>query len=572
MKVKEAKGSGAGLFSAAMIAIVPAYISRSVAGSYDNEGVAIFALVLTYGMWIKSVKTGSIFWSAITSLVYFYMVAAWGGYVFIINLIPFYVFIILLSGRFNSNIYIAYSIFYVLGTIFAMQVTFVGFQAVTSSEHFASFGIFGLIQIYQFLTWFRSLIKKNSHKTFERLLLAVLALLIIALLVIGKTSNLISPWTGRFYSMFDPTFAKKFIPIIASVSEHQPTIWASYLFDLHILLFFSPVGIYFCFKDLTDAKLFLVIYATTSFYFASVMVRLMLVLAPIACILSGIAISSILQIYLIPKTKLPEKFKALAMPKELSFLMVIGILYLLLSFTLHCNWITSEAYSSPSIVIASRTRDGFPAYLDDFRGAYRWLNFNTPPDARIMSWWDYGYQMAAMANRTVLVDNNTWNNSHIAQVGKAMSSTEPEAYKIMLALDVDYVLVIFGGMIGYSGDDINKFLWMVRIAGGVYPEIQEPQYFTKQGEFRVDSGGSPVLLNCLMYKLCYYRFGEVLTDPSKPLGFDKVRNVEIGNKNIKFEHLEEVYTSENWLVRIYKVKRPNNHKIYPYLDKNKYIN
>lgn len=33
-----------------------------------------------------------------------------------------------------------------------------------------------------------------------------------------------------------------------------------------------------------------------------------------------------------------------------------------------------------------------------------------------MSWWDYGYQIAGMANRTTLVDNNTWNNSHIALV------------------------------------------------------------------------------------------------------------------------------------------------------------
>lgn len=38
-------------------------------------------------------------------------------------------------------------------------------------------------------------------------------------------------------------------------------------------------------------------------------------------------------------------------------------------------------------------------------------------DSKILSWWDYGYQMSAMANRTVLVDNNTWNNTHIATVG-----------------------------------------------------------------------------------------------------------------------------------------------------------
>ena len=39
--------------------------------------------------------------------------------------------------------------------------------------------------------------------------------------------------------------------------------------------------------------------------------------------------------------------------------------------------------------------------------------------------------------------------------------------------------------------------------------LQESDYFTPQGEFRVDAAGSPILLNCLMYKMCYYRFGEM---------------------------------------------------------------
>lgn len=33
---------------------VPGYISRSVAGSYDNEGIAIFALQFTYFLWVGS--------------------------------------------------------------------------------------------------------------------------------------------------------------------------------------------------------------------------------------------------------------------------------------------------------------------------------------------------------------------------------------------------------------------------------------------------------------------------------------------------------------------------------------
>ena len=45
-----------------------------------------------------------------------------------------------------------------------------------------------------------------------------------------------------------------------------------------------------------------------------------------------------------------------------------------------------------------------------------------------------------------------------------MASSEEDALPLMRQLDVDYVLVIFGGAVGYSSDDINKFLWMVRLS------------------------------------------------------------------------------------------------------------
>ena len=120
---------GAGLTAAGMIAIVPGYISRSVAGSYDNEvdfmaifypfhcniivsfdfpyfylsidfqGIAIFCMLFTYYLWIKSVKTGNIYWAALCSVAYFYMVSSWGGYVFLINIIPIHVFVLMCAGR-----------------------------------------------------------------------------------------------------------------------------------------------------------------------------------------------------------------------------------------------------------------------------------------------------------------------------------------------------------------------------------------------------------------------------------------------------------------------------------------
>jgi asparagine N-glycosylation enzyme membrane subunit Stt3 len=51
--MKEVRGVGAGLCSAAFIAVVPSYISRSVAGSYDLEAVAIFALVFVFYLYVK---------------------------------------------------------------------------------------------------------------------------------------------------------------------------------------------------------------------------------------------------------------------------------------------------------------------------------------------------------------------------------------------------------------------------------------------------------------------------------------------------------------------------------------
>lgn len=51
--VKEVRGRGPGLLAAAFVSCVPSYISRSVAGSFDNEGVAIFALVFVFYLFAK---------------------------------------------------------------------------------------------------------------------------------------------------------------------------------------------------------------------------------------------------------------------------------------------------------------------------------------------------------------------------------------------------------------------------------------------------------------------------------------------------------------------------------------
>ncbi|KIY91736.1 dolichyl-diphosphooligosaccharide--proteinglycosyltransferase [Monoraphidium neglectum] len=162
------------------------------------------------------------------------------------------------------------------------------------------------------------------------------------------------------------------------------------------------------------------------------------------------------------------------------------------------------------------------------REAYYWLRHNTKPDAKIMSWWDYGYQITQMANRTII--------------------QRDDAYEIMRKLDVDYVLVIFGGVSGYSSDDINKFLWMVRIGGGVYPDhIKEKDYLTEKGEYIVGPGAPKGLTDSLMYRLSYYDFGRVSTESGRPTAYDRVRNTEVAVKDFELKHLDEAFTSEHWI-------------------------
>ncbi|GER28813.1 glycosyltransferase subunit STT3A [Striga asiatica] len=679
---KEVKGAGAGLTAAALLAMVPSYISRSVAGSYDNEAVAIFALILTFYLYIKTLNTGSLFYATLNAIAYFYMVCSWGGYTFIINLIPMHVLLCIFTGRYSSRLYIAYAPLVVLGTLLAALVPVVGFNAVMTSEHFASFLAKVSTTNVEFIVlkmnfeYCRFLVKleiallvvvvsllaphmKISKCDWLQDLIFVSSLKMDCLLrcfgctssigsfqpnkrmewkkseLAGSTVNFVRnidacAWGRRrpvrfrfhtadilyfsFHLVFsfrneneNRTYASKYIPIIASVSEHQPPTWPSYFMDINVLAFLVPAGIVACFLPLSDASSFAVLYIVTSVYFSGVMVRLMLVLAPAACIMSGIALSEAFDVFTrsvkfhlldtvqkphvntgdtnndtqndavkteknedplkdrssrkskkkekesVEKVSLVSRIerRLLVLPLETSLFAVFLLVMLGAFYVVHCVWAAAEAYSAPSIVLTSHSRDGLHVF-DDFREAYSWLSHNTEVDDKVASWWDYGYQTTAMANRTVIVDNNTWNNTHIATVGTAMSSPEKAAWDIFNSLDVKYVLVVFGGLVGYPSDDINKFLWMVRIGGGVFPHIKEPDYL-RDGQYRIDSEATPTMLNCLMYKLSYYRFVE--TDGK---GFDRVRHTEIGKKYFKLTHFEEVFTTHHWMVRIYKLKSPKN--------------
>lgn len=381
-------------------------------------------------------------------------------------MLPLHVFVLLLMGRYSQRLYVAYSSFYAIGTLASMQVPFVGFLPLLTSEHMSSLGVFGLLQIVAFVQLVRSHVPPQQFKILFRSALVFGASLAIGGLWFMTKSGKIAPWTGRFYSLWDTGYARIHLPLVSSVSEHQPTAWPSFFFDLQMLVYLFPAGVYICFRELKDEHVFVIIYSVLASYFAGVMVRLMLTLTPVVCVTAAVAISSIFQTYLDPvepesvftsasaavtassstastesapaaestPSKKGKKKDANAASGSVSgtaspvtrksrsivpgifgldtrALPVLAFAMIASMFVLHCTWVTSTAYSSPSVVLASRNPDGSQNIIDDFREAYYWLRQNTKEDAKIMSWWDYGYQIAGFADRTTLVDNNTWNNT-----------------------------------------------------------------------------------------------------------------------------------------------------------------
>merc|ERR1712126_263014 len=226
------------------------------------------------------------------------------------NLIPLHVFVLLLMGRFSERIYVAYNSFFIIGLLSSMQIPFVGFLPVSTSEHMASAGVFGLLQIVAFFKYMNSILTKTEFKYFLVVAGSAMVSAVILVMAAISYSGSVAGWSGRFYSLWDTGYAKIHIPIIASVSEHQPTTWFSFFFDLHILACVFPAGLWYCIKNINDERVFIVLYAVSAVYFAGVMVRLMLTLTPCVCILASIAFSKVFSIYLkedeTPKDDDPE--------------------------------------------------------------------------------------------------------------------------------------------------------------------------------------------------------------------------------------------------------------------------
>ncbi|GKT26580.1 Oligosaccharyl transferase, STT3 subunit like protein [Aduncisulcus paluster] len=221
-----------------------------------------------------------------------------------------------------------------------------------------------------------------------------------------------------------------------------------------------------------------------------------------------------------------------------------------------------------------------------------------------MSWWDYGYQLSVLSESITTSDNNTWNTEHIAKIGRVLGLREEDAADECRRMGVDYVMVQFGGVNGYPGDDVNKFTWIAKIGQGAdvddpRPDINSLSLYDvvdENGVFTTSLSMKKRLSECVLMRFAYDGFCDVMA-PSTRSAVERyggasyiesnassaslataIRNdktytcVDRARKQLVSPHLatmdrlhefEEVYTSSTWLVRIYKVKRgPNWDKIW----------
>ena len=336
--------------------------------------------------------------------------------------------------------------------------------------------------------------------------------------------------------------------LVQSVQEHRPATWGSFYYDLGIGVLFIPVGLYFALQNPTNRNIFLAIFGITAIYFAGSVVRLTLLMAPVVSILWALALVQVVKPFatILREGPIIHRRKMRFRPhvgKEFSAAFII-LMFLLLTITFvlpsagsSFPRVIDRAYSPTTIAASSLPlKPGEP--VSDWLDALNWMRVNMETDDVVAAWWDYGYWITAIANKTTLADNGTGNTTQIALIGKMFMSNETEAIEFLKEYNVDYVVVFQtfrdDGSDAVYGDE-GKWRWMARIPG-----LNDTQYgnyslgvdWTDNNEDG-QIGSDELLVNemgnsTVLYKLMYYARDMVLNSVS----------------NIQLEHFEEAYFSQ----------------------------
>jgi len=580
--------SSAGVASAFVMSMIPAHIMRSVAGGFDNEAVAVTTFCAVLYFWCRSIRNpGSWPWAVLTGIAYAAAAATWGGYIFINNLIGLHAAALVGFGKYNTGAYRAFTIYFIIGTLGAMQVPVISFTPLKSLEQMPSLLVFVGYQVLELCDAYR---RRRAQAMggwkfffFRVMAFSLMGLVAVVAGYIGMQMGFFSPLGARIRGLFLEA-VKTGNPLVDSVAEHSPANEKAYEMYLGEPRYLAVLGLFFCFHQPNLGKFLVFLYAAVAYHYSLKMSRLLIICGPIVSVLAGCpvgivadwCVEQVISLICRPKAAPEEKplpkrsggmgsiyrtlwgcFGKAIYPQEVEDMLkvkdqfyanaplldkpiraVIAVAIAVAAFKLgkaptekfisHCEDIAVHM-SSPQLMFESKLNDGKKVMVDDYIRGYEWIKKNTPEDARVMAWWDYGYQITGIANRTSIADGNTWNHEHIATLGRILTSTEKKSHKAQRHL-TDYVLVWAGG----HGDDMGKSPHLARIGNSVFPDhCGDADPLCQKFSFYQDGAPTPMMAESFLYKAVNH-------------------NVKPGVK-LNPKLFKEVHTTKYGLMRVFKV-------------------
>ena len=482
--VRVMAGTTAGLFASLFFALSVPVIVRGSIGWFKSEPLGLFYALLALYLFLSGLKSSN-HKVALAKLVaggvlLTFGFSAWGGNQFFV--MPIGVFIVSLPFLRKDHKFLIWAVPLFVVTTFATLLAFErpGMSFMTGIGGFMLIGptIFLVI-----LTIIRKFSKND--KTWIRNGLAFLGASIMAGFAI-ISSNLLNLPSFRYLNAINP-FLTTQDPLTDSVAEHAiPTI-TLFFSQMSVLLLFAGLGAWLIFRKLAENQkgklpvnirnemtVFALIIGLFGVYISSAFARLELFASISVIIFSSIGLSVITsEILRKDFTKGKKIVKAPRAVSKISYATVIIALLLVPTiFPVNANIITMVK-APPTILNGG---SNFNMATDDWPAAMEWIKNNTPQDAVIASWWDYGYWITTLGERTSLADNATLSTKRIEKLGKMLLSDDNEGWEILQELDADYVLVYLAGqrltgaedvpfyILGGGGDESKK-IWFMRISG-----------------------------------------------------------------------------------------------------------
>ncbi|MBN1215261.1 MAG: glycosyltransferase family 39 protein [Candidatus Lokiarchaeota archaeon] len=471
---KEILDRKCGLLAAFFLAFSPGYMQRTVAGFYDNETIGVFAIIMTFLFFLKTLKTGRTTYAIAGGVFSGYLALSWGGADFVFYTIPIVCIILIILNKYNANVLIAYAGVQGVGMLLNSLYKFYVFGNLFSSIESGGLLFLTVLVIFFHILYSK---KKTNPILFNKIMTIIKWGIIpaaIGVVVITWAAPGLIPFGigARLQSVLNPLFRNQ-INLVASVAEHMPTSWSTFYYDLLIPLSLLPLGVYFCFKRYNYADIFLLVFTLLLFYFTGSMVRIILAFAPAGALMGAYGLSNVLKIYgshygkkgigvSRKRTKLLKRKRALGKKEIYSVYLIVGFL---------CFVQVSHAIDTSISMAPGQMVPG--GVLHDWEESLNWMKENLPGDTVVVSWWDYGYWLTPVGNMTSVCDNANIRAQVNGLVGMAMMQTD-EIYsaKILKLLQADYVLVYFGFLIDSLGGDEGKWQWMLRICNDYYEQYK----------------------------------------------------------------------------------------------------